>query len=214
MIRRNVCRRALVIGGAALIARVARAAPKLAASRSRDLFDGKTLGDWKATSFGGEGAVRVEKGHIVIGRGEPLSGISWAGAPLPKIDYQLEVEAQRVSGNDFFCTLTVPVGPAFVSLVVGGWGGTLVGLSSVDDLDASENETKTNRTFRDGRWYRLRLVVAAGRISAFVDTERVVDLATAGRRLSIRPEVDPCRPLGIATFATAAAIRTIRLKSL
>lgn len=48
-----------------------------------------------------------------------------------------------MSSSEFFCGLTVPVrtGTECVSLIVGGWGGSLVGISSIDGLDASETST-------------------------------------------------------------------------
>ena len=39
-------------------------------------------------------------------------------------------EAQRVQGNDFFATTTFRVGKDPLTFVVGGWGGTVVGLSN------------------------------------------------------------------------------------
>jgi hypothetical protein len=39
------------------------------------------------------------------------------------------------------------------TLICGGWGGTLVGLSSIDDLDASENPTATIKEFKEKTWY-------------------------------------------------------------
>jgi hypothetical protein len=41
-----------------------------------------------------------------------------------------------------------------------------------------------------------------------------VDVDTTGHRIGIRFEVDPCVPLGIATYATTGAVRNIRLRSL
>ena len=34
-------------------------------SKSQSLFDGKKLGHWKATDFGGQGEVKVEDGNLV-----------------------------------------------------------------------------------------------------------------------------------------------------
>jgi hypothetical protein len=42
----------------------------------------------------------------------------------------------------------------------------------------------------------------------------VVDQPLAGRTLSIRDEVVPSKPLGIATYATAAEVRGIRWRPL
>lgn len=176
------------------------------------LFDGTSLGRWQQTSFGGEGPVRVRDGAIVLEMGDPLTGVTWTGAALPA-EYELALEASRLAGSDFFCGLTFPVGTTHCSLILGGWGGGTVGLSSIDGRDASENETTREMRFDDRRWYGVRLRVTATHIRAWLDDEPLVEVATAGRRIGIRPEVDPSRPLGIASFRTRAAIRAIRLRS-
>ena len=122
----------------ALFAVTGMAADNEAAATS--LFNGRTLGEWKTTVFGGEGDVEVTDGRIVIGAGNPLSGINWTGKH-PKMDYEIALEAMRVDGSDFFCALTFPVGDSSCSFICGGWGGGVVGLSSLDGADASENET-------------------------------------------------------------------------
>ena len=72
--------------------------------------------------------------------------------PLPKINYEVTLKAMKIDGSDFFCGLTFPVNDAFCTLIAGGWGGGLVGLSSLDNYDASENETSTFRGFEKKRW--------------------------------------------------------------
>jgi hypothetical protein len=94
----------------------------------RDLFDGKTLNGWKVPKFGGEGQVKVEDGCIVMERGDPMTGIAWAG-DFPKTNYEVEYVAKRTDGIDFFATVTFPVGDSFCSFVTGGWGGSVIGLS-------------------------------------------------------------------------------------
>ena len=177
-----------------------------------ELFDGTSLGSWAPTSFGGEGPVRIVDRTLEIGFGNPLSGITWQGTfPPPGVDrYTLEVVAERVDGNDFFCGLTFPVGTSHLTLVVGGWGGALVGLSSLDGEDAGSNSTATWRAFENGRPYRVRVEVAPERVRAFVDGEQVVDADLGGVVLSLRAEVEPCRPLGIATFTTTARVHSVR----
>lgn len=176
------------------------------------LFDGETLGRWEQTSFGGEGPVRVRDRAIVLEMGDPLTGVTWTGDALPPA-YELALEASRLSGSDFFCGLTFPVAGSHCSLILGGWGGGTVGLSTLDGRDASENETTREMRFEDRRWYAVRVQVTATHIRAWLDDQPIVDVAIAGRRIGIRPEVDPSRPLGIASFRTTAAIRAIRLRS-
>jgi hypothetical protein len=129
-----------------------------------------------------------------------------------RVDYEIELQAKRVSGGDFFCGLTFPVGAAYCSFIVGGWAGAVCGLSSLDGDDASENETTRVRDFEQNRWYTVRVRVTADRIQAWIDDEVFADVKTAGRRISIRPEVQDSRPLGIASWRTKAALRAIRLR--
>jgi hypothetical protein len=177
------------------------------------LFDGTTLGRWEQTAFGGEGPVRVRDGAIFLEMGDPLTGITWTGEALPAA-YEVALEAARLAGSDFFCALTFPVGLSHCSLILGGWGGTTVGLSSLDGLDASDNETTRQIRFEDGHWYRVRVAVSATHIRAWLDDQPIVEVATAGRRFGIRPEVDPSRPLGIASYRTRAGLRDIRVRKL
>ncbi|HUG92752.1 MAG TPA: DUF1080 domain-containing protein [Planctomycetaceae bacterium] len=190
------------------------------ASNSKDdgqkwisLFDGKTLDGWKVSKFGGEGPVTVEDGRILLGFGSDLTGIH-TDRKLPKINYEVDVEAMRVDGSDFFCGLTFPVKDDPCSLIIGGWGGGVCGLSSLDRLDASENETTTYREFKKGQWYKVRLRVMENRIQAWLDDKEIVDVDTTGRRLSIRYEVEPSRPFGFASWQTTAALRNIRIREL
>jgi hypothetical protein len=56
--------------------------------------------------------------------------------------------------------------------------------------------------------------VTRGRITAWIDEEKVVDLATADRKISVRAECEPCKPFGIATWRTTGAVRDIRVRTL
>ena len=179
----------------------------------RSMFDGKSLERWKVPQFGGEGEVAVEKGVIALAMGDPMTGITWTGE-LPKFNYEFRMEAQRTMGIDFFATTTVPYGDDPVSLVVGGWAGSVVGLSCVDFYDASDNLTTKFMSFKDNQWYRIRIRVTKQRIEAWIDDEKVVDLATKGHRFSIRDEVDLCKPFGICTWCTAGQLRKLEIRSL
>ena len=173
------------------------------------LFDGATLAGWKKTRFGGDGVVAVVDGAIQLGMGYPLTGITSDHESLPTMDYEIQLQAQRIDGTDFFCGLTFPVGDSHCTLIVGGWGGTLVGLSSLDDQDAARNETARHISFDNGRWYTIRVRVESDRIQAWIDEQQVVDADTTGRKISLRNEVLLSRPLGICSFQTSAAIRNV-----
>ncbi|MCA8950260.1 MAG: DUF1080 domain-containing protein [Planctomycetes bacterium] len=178
-----------------------------------ELFDGRTLGAFASTRFGGEGEVAVRDGELRLGIGSPMTGITWQGTP-PSGAYELEVEAARVTGTDFFCGLTFPVRDAWLTLVLGGWGGAVSGLSSLDGNDAARNETRTLRHFETGRVYRVTVRVDDRRVAVAIDGEPFLAADITDRELSLRPEVELSRPLGIATFVTAARIRTVRWRPL
>lgn len=190
----------------------ARAAPDARGS----LFDGRTLAGWKLLAegpFEGHADVRVENGTIVLERGRLQTGISWRGE-FPRDDYEVSLEAKRVSGNDFFCGMTFPVGESPCTLIVGGWGGMVVGLSNVDDQSAAENETTSSKGFETGQWYRIRLRVTTAKIEVWIDGESVIDLERAGHKFSVWYEQETVRPFGVSTWDTGAALRDIRVRRL
>jgi hypothetical protein len=178
------------------------------------LFDAKTLTNWKATQFGREGPVTVENGQIVLAPGNSLTGITWSGAPLPTTNYEIALQAMRVSGSDFFAGVTFPVGDSSCSLILGGWGGTVVGLSSIDGMDASENDTSQSIQFESNRWYNVRIRVTPARIEAWLDDKPIVNQDLKGHKVDIRIEVEPSQPLGVASYRTRSALREIRLRRL
>ena len=179
------------------------------------LFDGKTLGHWKITDFGGQGKVYVKDESLILEVGSDMTGVTWDG-PLVRMNYEITLEAMRLSGSDFFCGLTFPVDANHCSLVLGGWGGTLCGLSNIDYYDAANNETTQFVSFENGKWYHVRLRVTPGRIQAWLDKEEeaLVDMDITGRKIDTRIEMDLCQPMGIATWQTSGAIRNIKLRRL
>jgi hypothetical protein len=177
------------------------------------LFDGRTLVRWEITDFGGQGKVYVKDSSIFLEMGNDLTGVTWSGPVVP-MNYEINLEAMRITGSDFFCGLTFPVDSNCCSLILGGWGGSTCGISSLDNYDASENETYQIIRFEDGRWYHVRVLVTPGKIEAWLDKEKIIDVETTGRIIDTRMEVDLSRPLGIATWRTTGAIRDIRLRRL
>lgn len=180
---------------------------------AESLFDGKSLGGWKETPFSQKGQVSVENGAIVIGAGAPFTGVTWT-RDFPKNDYELRYEAQRVKGGDFFASLTFPVGDSFCTFVNGGWGGDIVGLSSIDGWDASDNETRTYITFEPGKWYAFRVQVAKGRIQVWIDDKPVANVEVGDRKIGLRyGEIKLTAPLGFASYNTTGAIRKVEYSS-
>jgi hypothetical protein len=165
--------------------------------------------------MGGE-LTRPEPGVLRLQWGESLSAAKWTGEAFHR-EFDIELEARRLDGTDFFCGLTFPARPSGECLtwIVGGWGGSLVGISSIDDRDASANETTRHMAFEKDRWYRLRLARINERISAWIDDTQVVDLDTTGKRLSLRPgPIDCCVPFGLATWQSTGEFRGFRQRQL
>ena len=178
-----------------------------------NLFDGNTLEGWEEANFGGQGKISVSDGAIILNWGAVLTGITWK-REFPVADYEIYLEAMKIQGNDFFCALTFPIEDTHASLILGGWGGTVTGITSIMGQDASENETTTIRKYEKNQWYKVRLRVTGERVTAWVDEEVIVDMDTVGADFDIRPEVSLSRPLGIAAFQTTAALRNIRYRKL
>jgi hypothetical protein len=176
-----------------------------------ELFDGESLGAWQSSNYGAEGLVAVVDGEIEVKIGRPIAGIHYTADGLPTSNYRVVVETQKTKGSDFFCCLTFPVDDTFCSLVVGGWGGTVVGLSSINGEDASSNGTNLLRNFDLYRWYQIEVEVTRESVRAFIDGEQVVDQPREGVEFSIRNDVRPSRPLGICAFETSTRIRRIGL---
>lgn len=186
-----------------------KAEPK---NEPKSLFDGKTLTGWKVTDFAGKGDVSVKDSQLILGDGF-VTGVNYTN-PVPKINYEVSLNAMRVDGSDFFCGLTCPYKDAHITLVIGGWGGGVCGISSIDDFDASENETVSYHAFKQGQWYHVRLRVAEDKIEAWLDKKKIVDFETEGRRLGLRPGIiELSAPFGLASYATTAALKDITLKT-
>ena len=177
------------------------------------LFDGTSLAGWKQSDFLNPGVAYARDRKLTIPAGEVMSGITWAG-DFPKMDYEIRLEAMRAGGSDFFCGLTFPVNDSFASLILGGWGGTVCGISCLDGEDAANNETTTSTNFNNNTWYSVRLRVTKNKLEAWLDNEQIVDADTKDRTIDVRIEVEESRPLGLATFQTTAALRNISWRKL
>ena len=156
----------------------------------QSLFDGGTLTGWRETKFSGRGEVEIHDGLLFMKMGDPFTGINWTNE-FPNMSYEIALDAMRVSG----------------------WGGGLVGVSSLDGMDASENETTKYVTFRQGHWYRIRMRVTQDRLEAWIDQEKLVDVVTTGKKISLRPgEIEESKPFGLACWQTSAALRHIKMR--
>jgi len=180
-----------------------------------NLFDQKSMKNWTATDFGGQGEVQIKDSNIFMEMGAYMTGVTYDGdLKLPKSNYVIEMKAARMDGLDFFSGLTFPVKESFCSLILGGWGGGVCGLSSLDSMDASENNTTSYRLFTEGEWYVIKLMVLDDRILAWIDGERIIDESIVDTEISIRTEVELSCPLGISTYQTTGAVEYIKLREL
>jgi hypothetical protein len=127
-----------------------------------------------------------------------------------------------VEGSDFFSALTFPTlkknlkgEEVNVSLVTGGWGGWVVGISSVGHQFASENETTRSYEFETGRWYRFTVQVTPQVIRCLIGGKEQLKLDTRDKTLSMHPsEIQKCEPLGFSTYQTTGAIRNVQIRAL
>ena len=180
------------------------------------LFGGENLDKWERTDFAGKGEIFMDKnGNLVLEMGAELSGLHWKGEALPTSNYEISLQAKRTMGSDFFCGLTFPYKESHATLILGGWGGSLIGISSLDDFDASENETGDAYIFEDNQWYDVRLKVTDSEFTVWIDGNSVIDCEVEGRRVGMRPgEIEMSVPLGICTFATTGVLKDIKLRKL
>jgi len=185
------------------------------------LWTEEDVGDWRPISYGGEGEVELRGGELHIDVGNPLTGFVFGGdltsvLPESQDGYHLRFEAKRVTGNDFFVGATFPVGKdGRLTLILGGWGGSLAGLSSLDGMDASMNNTTQYVRFERDRWYDVEILVSATHVECRLDGKRLNRVERAvHERIWIRPEVEPSLPLGFSTFTTYGIIRNPRVRPL
>jgi hypothetical protein len=178
------------------------------------LLDAEHTEGWTRTPFGGEGEIQAEDGLLVFEMGSPMTGMNWVGEPLPTSGYELEVKASRLMGTDFFCGLSFPVSEEHATLIMGGWGGALTGLSCIDGSDASTNETTSFQNYELGRIYTARVRVTKTHITTWLDGEELHSVSLAGKDISLRPEVFPSKPLGFAAFQTRAGLQSLKLRRL
>lgn len=189
--------------------------PAAEAPKEFVLFNGKSLDDWEAVDVGGSGVVELEGGVMIINQGESVSGAVYKkAAALPMTNYEITLEAKRLQGVDFFVGLTFPVGDVkhCATLVCGGWGGSVTGISSINGLDASENNTSSYQRFEDDKWYAVKLRVTPENLGVWIGEKQVIDEDIREKKIGVRPgPMESYLPLSLTTFSTTAAIRNVKL---
>lgn len=174
----------------------------------RPMVDG-----WIACQFGGDGPVEIADGLVKVGVGDPLTGVRWTGE-APAENFEIELQARRIGGLDFFCGLTFPVGDKHATFVLGGWGGGVVGISNIDGLDASENERTYYRRFDNDVWHKIRVRVDPHLIQTWIDDDESIVQPRDDHTFDVRFEMEACFPFGMAAYQCDAEYRNIRIRNL
>jgi WD40 repeat protein/serine/threonine protein kinase/formylglycine-generating enzyme required for sulfatase activity len=181
------------------------------------LFDGKSLDGWQVIEMGKEfvrhGRVFAKDGQLVMEKGDPATGIK-STRSLPKIDYEVSLEAMRHGGTGSMCEVIFPVNDQSCKLDLGGGDNKYVYIEHVDGHTGPNNVTRQDMVCENDRWYSLRLRVTDVAIQVWVDDEKVVDFAPEGRVFSLHPNQKPLAPFGLRTWKTHSTLRNIRLRRL
>ncbi|MGH7136561.1 MAG: hypothetical protein ACREHD_12535, partial [Pirellulales bacterium] len=105
---------------------------------------------------------------------------------LPAIvpaDYQLDVVAQRESGNDCL-SFTFPIAGTSATLVVDGGEGKLSGLQTIDGKGFTANETTREAAiFADGKPHSINITVRKNHVRLYCDRKHLLDWAGDVSRL-------------------------------
>ncbi|MCH2115611.1 MAG: DUF1080 domain-containing protein [Pirellulales bacterium] len=180
------------------------------------IFDGKTLKGWRIANtfdFEQHGKVEVRDGSIHLESGRPATGIAIT-TEIPKSNYEIFFRGRRVAGNDFFCGLTFPVKEQHCTLVLGGWGGKLVGLSNIDSFSAAENDTTRVFDFENGKWQDVRLRVTDDFIRIWLNDRKIIEVDVQQHNFSIYWAQEPIRPFGLATWNTYGELKDLKMYQL
>ena len=186
------------------------------------IFDGATLRDWRIlTRFpapGGKGTVNggqvhVEDGRMVLGAGEPYTGVVWTRA-APKTAYEIRAEITPPGGAWF---LLFPLGSSHhCALVIGRSGNrATVELDSVDGKSGLGSIAPKGLALAAGPRHQLRLRVATRWIDAWLDDTHLVSLPTRGRRFAANPAWPAVKSFGFgAASETESAVGNVALRLL
>ena len=198
---------------ACLVLALVQCGRKTESKREWRLLEAPHAASWRASGMEEQGEAFVKDGEITTGIGSPMTGITftaWESLGVARDRYIIEYEAMRAKGADFFGSITFPVRDSGLTFIIGGWGGGLTGVSSIDGLDASENMTRGNLAFENNRWYRVRIELKDENLTITIDGRPFVNVSLKGRETGLRyGEISKCLPLGFASYYTTARIRRI-----
>ena len=182
-----------------------------------DLLPGN-MDQWQTINFGGEGDVYYKDGALDLDYGNPLTGVRYKG-DLAKLfgedleNYAITLKAQRVEGVDMFAAITFPVGKAgHVSLVLGGWAGAITGISNLDGLNASENDTTQYHNMPEGQWFMVKVMVTADKIECWLDDKKLVDVKRADHKVyDTHAAVVDTKPFGLFNYGTWGRVKDLKV---
>ena len=181
------------------------------------LLDGNA-DQWQTINFGGEGDVSFKDGALNLDFGNPLTGATYKGelAELFGEDlenYAITLQARRYEGVDMFLGLTFPVGKdGHVSLVLGGWAGAITGISNLDGLNASENQTTEYHNLVDKQWFRVKVLVTPKKIQCWLDDKRIVDVNRADYKdYDTHGAVVDTKPFGMFSYDTHGQVKDMKV---
>lgn len=181
----------------------------------KKLIESPEMEGWESINFGGEGAVSFKDGVLKMESGIPMTGIRYTKKDFPTENYEIRWKARRVRGSDFFVGITFPIGEEHCSLIVGGWGGGLVGISSINGNNASENQTARYGNFKNKQWYTFKVRVDAKNLTAWVEgQDEPIVVEREGNKFSVRAETRPTRPLGYSGFESLVEVKDWEYKLL
>lgn len=177
---------------------------------------GNELGDWKPLEAASQAKVSVKDGVLYLGSGDGVSGVVYTGKrEIPVVDYELTWEAMKIDGVDFFGAATFPVRDAktCVTLINGGWGGGVTGISCIDEMSANENNTQSTIGYKDGQWYKFRVLVTAEMMVGYVDDKQIFKVLIKDKKVGLRSgDIELCAPFGFATYMTKGAVKNIQFR--
>jgi hypothetical protein len=185
------------------------------AAETIQLFNGKDLAGWKVAEFQDAGKVEVlPDGVISCQAGKPLSGIAYTN-PVPTMSYELKLEAMRAEGSDFFIALTLPIEDSFCTVIIGGWGGMVCGISCINYMSAVDNQYVRGLTLENNQWYTLRVRVMPNVMQVFLDDKlyhaRVEYEKASIFSLRSGSDLEKTKPLSLASYDTHAKWRNFTL---
>ena len=179
------------------------------------LFNGVSLDGWEISKYPGRKDVNVSDGAIVMEAGTPVAGIHrFFDKHPPKKDYEVSLEAKRIQGSDYVCSLTFPVHDSECTFIVGGWFGRVAGLSMVDNKNAQNNETASSIELENDRWYQIKVRVTEDTIACWIDDKQVVDQPINGHTFARHNNLLKIGELSLCAYESKVAYRKILLRDL